>query len=174
MFKKNVTKQRYPNARFVASELRALDLGDEGGAIAEPKCHLIQTRMDALDNIPCASGETNCPICLNPIDDGRPRDELACKHRFHHECIGTWFGGGNYSCPMCRTVASDADLAAHNIVAPAIPEQFQGLADRLHLPPQTIFPDDFDEELDFDFRHRIASNNRYSGWPRLEYINPRF
>ena len=42
-----------------------------------------------------------CPICL---DNFETKDEIrvtVCKHKFHKECIDSWFDK-ELNCPMCK------------------------------------------------------------------------
>lgn len=43
--------------------------------------------------------ECCCSICWEPIRD--PSVQLACKHRYHYDCITEW-AKRNTDCPMCR------------------------------------------------------------------------
>ncbi|ESN97514.1 hypothetical protein HELRODRAFT_137876, partial [Helobdella robusta] len=43
----------------------------------------------------------NCPICLEPFQDGSFVFELQCGHVFHPQCIDEWFRNAR-SCPVCR------------------------------------------------------------------------
>lgn len=46
--------------------------------------------------------EDNCSICQDPIEQEQPMRIIRhCTHRFHQECIDTWFQQ-NVSCPTCR------------------------------------------------------------------------
>lgn len=46
--------------------------------------------------------EDNCAICQDPIDiNQRMRILRHCTHRFHQECIDTWFQS-HVTCPTCR------------------------------------------------------------------------
>uniref|UniRef100_A0A183C5I3 RING-type domain-containing protein n=1 Tax=Globodera pallida TaxID=36090 RepID=A0A183C5I3_GLOPA len=46
---------------------------------------------------------SECPICLQPLLASEDVEELSsCEHRFHRDCINTWLGHGNTTCPMCR------------------------------------------------------------------------
>ena len=45
--------------------------------------------------------EDKCPICFENVEDDKyilPE----CHHKYHTNCIMTWFRTGNKSCPMCR------------------------------------------------------------------------
>ena len=46
--------------------------------------------------------DDNCSICQDPIEQDQPMRMIRhCAHRFHQECIDTWFQQ-NVSCPTCR------------------------------------------------------------------------
>ena len=46
--------------------------------------------------------EDNCSICQDPIEQNQPMRIIRhCTHRFHQECIDTWFQQ-HISCPTCR------------------------------------------------------------------------
>ena len=46
--------------------------------------------------------EDNCAICQDPIDVNQTMRILRhCTHRFHQECIDTWFQS-HVTCPTCR------------------------------------------------------------------------
>jgi hypothetical protein len=58
--------------------------------------------------------EDDCPVCLCPHDSGSAT--LAwCKHKFHRDCILTWFKDNN-TCPMCR-----CDLSPSTVINVQIP-----------------------------------------------------
>jgi hypothetical protein len=45
--------------------------------------------------------EDKCPICFENVEE----DEYIlpeCNHKYHTNCIMTWFRTGQKSCPMCR------------------------------------------------------------------------
>ena len=45
----------------------------------------------------------HCSICLEEISDEYNCHSLyECQHKFHTECIITWFRSGNQDCPLCR------------------------------------------------------------------------
>lgn len=47
--------------------------------------------------------EGDCPICYEPLPDGRELlRRLQCSHVFHQRCVDRWFAV-NRSCPFCRT-----------------------------------------------------------------------
>jgi hypothetical protein len=51
-----------------------------------------------------ASGveDTNCTVCLDPIEEDQQLCCLNhCQHKFHQDCIMTWFQS-NVRCPTCR------------------------------------------------------------------------
>ena len=48
-----------------------------------------------------------CSICLDDFKKENVVKELpACKHRFHEECLKSWYetdtGGNGDTCPVCR------------------------------------------------------------------------
>jgi hypothetical protein len=46
--------------------------------------------------------DDNCSICQDPIEQNQPMRIIRhCTHRFHQECIDTWFQQ-HISCPTCR------------------------------------------------------------------------
>lgn len=47
------------------------------------------------------SSEENCAICLLELDDTTSNKKLTCEHKFHKECIITWFKI-QAICPICR------------------------------------------------------------------------
>jgi hypothetical protein len=50
-----------------------------------------------------------CPICQDSVIVGaNVRHLTACGHRFHTNCIDTWFTR-NVHCPVCRHDIRDAD-----------------------------------------------------------------
>ena len=55
------------------------------------------TALEIID-----SDEEMCPICQDHLPAGTQALSLiACDHRFHSECIRTWFTT-NVVCPVCR------------------------------------------------------------------------
>jgi hypothetical protein len=46
--------------------------------------------------------DDNCAICQDPIEMGQMMRIIShCTHRFHQECIDTWFES-HVTCPTCR------------------------------------------------------------------------
>ena len=46
--------------------------------------------------------DDNCSICQDPIEQDQPMRMIRhCAHRFHQDCIDTWFEQ-HVSCPTCR------------------------------------------------------------------------
>jgi hypothetical protein len=52
--------------------------------------------------------EDECSICWDAIQD--PSVQLACKHKYHYDCITEW-AKRNTACPMCRQTFTDAPPA---------------------------------------------------------------
>lgn len=50
---------------------------------------------------PC-SANGQCCICLDQLDSA-PSTLKVCSHRYHRDCIATWFTKGRLSCPYCRS-----------------------------------------------------------------------
>jgi hypothetical protein len=44
--------------------------------------------------------QSTCPICM--VEDTQARVVLACKHKFHLECIDGWLVRNHGDCPLCR------------------------------------------------------------------------
>lgn len=44
-----------------------------------------------------------CPICMDDYHEGSDMKSLKCKHKFHTNCINSWFQM-NISCPICKTL----------------------------------------------------------------------
>ncbi|RCV35849.1 hypothetical protein SEVIR_7G283700v4 [Setaria viridis] len=69
-------------------------------------------------NVTAAEHDGQCAVCLGEMEDGELGRLLpACSHMFHVECIDAWLGVSS-TCPVCRTVAAAAALAATVPVAP--------------------------------------------------------
>tara|TARA_B100001094_G_C18143147_1_gene779082 strand:+ start:908 stop:1459 length:552 start_codon:yes stop_codon:yes gene_type:complete len=45
--------------------------------------------------------EGQCSICLENFDNEREIVQIPCQHKFHKDCIETWFETHS-TCPMCR------------------------------------------------------------------------
>ena len=59
-----------------------------------------------------------CAICYEAMT--RDVIKTECGHRFHADCIGTWFQG-HTTCPTCRTVVAPmADVAAPQYEGPLL------------------------------------------------------
>ncbi|VVB70028.1 Ring finger domain protein [uncultured archaeon] len=55
-------------------------------------------------------GDTDCPICLEPLNGTKSEIETSCHHRFHSNCLlkSIFTSQGNHLlCPKCRTDISD-------------------------------------------------------------------
>ena len=56
---------------------------------------------------PVAADENNCTICMSDYVKDEEILTLTCFHKFHSECIETWFKSQNW-CPVCRTKIDEA------------------------------------------------------------------
>jgi len=45
--------------------------------------------------------DEECPICFCVFDEQDPVVETGCRHRFHENCLLSWFMQ-NANCPVCR------------------------------------------------------------------------
>ena len=45
--------------------------------------------------------ENQCSICMTDYEEGEEILTLLCFHKFHAECIETWFKNQDW-CPVCR------------------------------------------------------------------------
>jgi len=55
-------------------------------------------------------GDTECPICLEPLNGKLSEIETSCHHRFHSNCLlkSIFTSEGNHlCCPKCRANVSD-------------------------------------------------------------------
>jgi predicted amidophosphoribosyltransferase len=43
-----------------------------------------------------------CPICREELKSSPTYTLPNCQHKFHTNCIITWFRSGHSSCPNCR------------------------------------------------------------------------
>ena len=50
--------------------------------------------------------ERQCTICMTDFEQGEEILTLTCFHKYHSECVETWFKSQNW-CPVCRTIIAD-------------------------------------------------------------------
>ena len=62
---------------------------------------LTKEQMGALYPAARVKDGGKCTVCHDDIDDDADSRVLACKHRYHAECIDEWCQW-NASCPVCR------------------------------------------------------------------------
>ena len=63
------------------------------------KLRLTNGGFTVLKNLPNISSSETCSICFEDLAENVR--VLACGHKFHDECIGTWKSKQS-SCPLCR------------------------------------------------------------------------
>jgi hypothetical protein len=51
--------------------------------------------------------EECCAICLNNLNTELTYMIEECKHKFHTNCLLTWFRTNNSSCPTCRNINNE-------------------------------------------------------------------
>mmetsp|Transcript_24277 Transcript_24277/g.24203 ORF Transcript_24277/g.24203 Transcript_24277/m.24203 type:complete len:309 (-) Transcript_24277:55-981(-) len=65
-------------------------------------------RQEEIEAIPITysflNSTSNCPICLDDIEDGTPILSIACRHEFHMECLKKSLED-NKGCPVCKADA---------------------------------------------------------------------
>ena len=54
--------------------------------------------------------QENCAICFNVIDEKNQYIIPECKHKFHTNCIMTWFRMGHNKCPLCNDKGVNQDI----------------------------------------------------------------
>jgi hypothetical protein len=57
------------------------------------------------------SDEKVCSICLCEENDDAKMHALDCGHKFHVDCILSWYKSGGKSCPMCRHTSTSNTLS---------------------------------------------------------------
>lgn len=55
--------------------------------------------------------ETECPICMEGMDEKEVSAQLPCGHWFHGKCVHSWFQHSE-TCPMCRHYLSIGEIEA--------------------------------------------------------------
>ncbi|OMJ20973.1 Receptor homology region, transmembrane domain- and RING domain-containing protein 2 [Smittium culicis] len=48
------------------------------------------------------SGDYDCLICFEPIEEGDKIRSIPCEHIFHQHCLDTWLTTRSGFCPTCR------------------------------------------------------------------------
>ncbi|XP_062184142.1 E3 ubiquitin-protein ligase ATL41-like [Phragmites australis] len=96
------------------------DSRDGGGAAASSPRGLDPAVLRALPVVAAGAGDGDCAVCLADLEPGQKARALSrCGHRFHVECIDTWFHA-NSTCPLCRADVEAPD--ATNATKEAQPE----------------------------------------------------
>ena len=52
--------------------------------------------VDTFEKVACCD---SCSICMDHMVDAI---KLPCRHKFHENCIKSWFGEKQQDCPLCR------------------------------------------------------------------------
>lgn len=53
--------------------------------------------------------DNECPVCFEAVNSDK-EFVLACKHKFHKECIKNWADTNKNTCPMCRAVIDNKTI----------------------------------------------------------------
>jgi hypothetical protein len=62
--------------------------------------HLVRQELEPLAK-KITAGSTTCSICLDDYVKGESASTLNCGHKFHNDCVTTWFMH-KQSCPLCN------------------------------------------------------------------------
>ena len=104
-----------------------LRLACSGGEPDEGGTNLQRVSTKKLPNAVDISKEdyqSECPICLDQIDDARATKCKPVHHIFCKDCIEGYFNGRQtIDCPSCRTKVKLSDLRPVNIVDPNTPDE---------------------------------------------------
>ena len=101
------------------------NLSSRGGPVEPAEAAALRTRMNALHVQTGRNPETDCAICLEPLEqpaeqeatggngatsDGTsPVAIMCCGHQFHRRCINTWCHSSTQgACPLCKKVLKGA------------------------------------------------------------------
>ena len=57
----------------------------------------------------------NCAICFNKLNHDDTYTIPECKHKFHTNCIMTWFRMGHSKCPLCNDKGINQDINQSNL-----------------------------------------------------------
>lgn len=57
----------------------------------------------------------NCAICFNKLNGNETYTIPECKHKFHTNCIMTWFRMGHSKCPLCNDKGINQDINQSNL-----------------------------------------------------------
>jgi hypothetical protein len=59
--------------------------------------------------------DDNCAICFNKLNGHDTYTIPECKHKFHTNCIMTWFRMGHSKCPLCNDKGINQDITQSNL-----------------------------------------------------------
>jgi len=95
------------------------NLSGRGGPVEPAEAAALRSRMNALYVQTGRSPDTDCAICLEPLE--QPTDQeatggnvatsdgtssvvvLGCGHQFYRRCMDTWFHSKtHFTCPLCK------------------------------------------------------------------------
>ena len=56
-----------------------------------------------------------CIICLEHLSAETQYQLPECTHKFHQNCIMTWFRSGNCKCPLCNNLGVNDDAGGGEV-----------------------------------------------------------
>ncbi|KAL5557505.1 hypothetical protein UlMin_039741 [Ulmus minor] len=87
---------------------------------APASCELIESNVDekieeglAESSLESSVGDGEyCCVCLSRLKEEEDARVLPCLHKFHNQCIESWFSACKKSCPLCRFSMEEDKLFA--------------------------------------------------------------
>lgn len=130
--------------RRIAEELEAEAIGASQGNVRP------EDRISSVLNLLTLSDPNSpwhCSVCMCSIDHHQECCTLPCFHRYHKDCILTWFSEGSMTCPTCRQPVANYDITARPVTPPPSHEPMQ--VDEVgppahHEPEASVVVDDTD------------------------------
>ena len=71
--------------------------------------------MTVEENEVVEEEDDNCAICFNKLNGNDIYTIQECKHKFHTNCIMTWFRMGHSKCPLCNDKGINQDINQSNL-----------------------------------------------------------